>query len=184
MRKLFSVVVASLLLGVCTTAGATRVLYELTALSPSGRYEYTYSVVNDTLGIPISEFSIFFSYGVFTDLTPVSTPADWDPLTVDPATILGAPVDGFYDALTWTAPIGPGATLGGFSVEFYWSGAGLPGPQAFEVVDPETFEMLQSGITRPAVSMPEPGSLLLLAIGLVGIRAMRSSIRKPVRSGN
>jgi hypothetical protein len=88
--------------------------------------------------------------------------AGWDQVTVDHDLIFGIPVDGFYDALAQDSGIAVGGSVGGFSVAFDWFGVGTPGAQRFEIVDPLTFAVLDSGLT----GIPEPGTIELLAVGL------------------
>jgi hypothetical protein len=86
------------------------------------------------------------------------------------------PDDGFYDALVLDllAAIAPGDTLSGFSVEFDFLGSGTPGSQAFQFLT-SSLELLDSGFTQRAVvtSVPEPGSLGLLAAGLAALIIVR-----------
>jgi hypothetical protein len=159
-----------------SAANATLISYEVTNLAGNS-WEYTYTVVNDTLGVDIEEFSIFFGLESFANLTIGSTPADWDPLVLQPDPSL--PDDGLYDALALAIGIAPGALLGGFSVQFDFLGVGTPGQQFFQVVDAATFGLLDSGFTvRNVTSVPEPGTAGLMALGiavLAGLRRRRSS---------
>jgi hypothetical protein len=138
-----------------------------------GSFEYEYSVTNDTLAVDIEEFTIFFEVGLYENLSATSTPADWDPLVIQPDTAI--PDDGFYDALALVSGISPSDTLGGFGVSFDWLGSGTPGAQFFEVVDPITFAALDSGTTTP---VPEPATLLLLGSGLVSLACFRKRVKR------
>ena len=62
------------------------------------------------------------------------------------------------------------ALQGGFAVQFTWLGAGTPGAQPFEIVDPDTFQTLESGSTT-VVPLPATGWLLGWATGLIAWRA-------------
>lgn len=175
MKRFFFIVpvVASLML--CgTSASATTISYDANNIG-GNTWEYSYTVENDTLSQDIEELTIFFEYGLYANLTVTSPVADWDELTVEPVEILGSPQDGFYDALALVSGIAPGSSMGGFSLSFDWLGAGTPGGQYFESVDPLTFSAVDSGITTAAQSqsVPEPGTLLLLGSGglaFVGFR--------------
>jgi hypothetical protein len=153
---------------------ATTIPFDLLNVA-GNRYEYIYTVVNDTLPIAIDEFTIFFPLGLYDNLEVARPMAGWDEITVNPELILGIPIDGFYDALALVSGVPPGASVSGFSVAFDWLGAGIPGAQRFEVVDPATFAVLDSGVT----GIPEPGSLLLLVSGVLGLASvlLRTSAR-------
>jgi len=50
--------------------------------------------------------------------------------------------------------------VAGFAVSFDWLGTGEPGAQFYEIIDPDTFETIDSGWT-----VPEPGTICLLSFG-------------------
>ena len=133
------------------------------------RWEYTYDVKNDLLTTPIEEFSIYFNHGQYQDLQVTSPLSGWSEIAINPDIILGSPQPGFYDALTLGSGIAPGANQGGFSVSFDWLGIGLPGNQAFDLLDPTTFETIGFGETQltSVPIVPEPSAVLLMATGLL-----------------
>lgn len=154
-------------------AANTEIWYETTDLG-SGRWEYNYTVVNplDSLITEIEEFTIWFDYGLFDNLlitTPDPPASGWDEIVIQPEPVLED--DGAYDALALTVGIGIGESVSGFSVSFDWlPGTGQPGSQFYEIIDPVTFETIESGWT-----IPEPGTLFLLGIG--GITILRKRKR-------
>jgi hypothetical protein len=153
---------------------ATTINYDLANLG-GNRWEYTYAVTNDSMSSDIEEFTIYFNLGSYDNLVVTSPLASWDELVAQPDPALTD--DGYYDALTLATGISPAATDSGFSVSFDWLVAGIPGTQFFDVVDPITFDVLDSGSTVAATAVPEPGTLLLLGSGIIGLIGIRKRLR-------
>jgi hypothetical protein len=170
-----------------TTAHAT--LIDFTAQSVGGNtWRYDYSVTNDTLTDPLEEFTIFFDRNFYSNLQVAASPSGWDSLVVQPD--LNIPDHGFFDSLSLMGGLLPGQTASGFSVLFDWTGTSEPGGQSFSVVDPESFEPIDGGTTRrpnapPPVSVPEPGTLILFALGLLALlgRPRRGDLRRAISFG-
>lgn len=167
--------IRSLIMGVVigifgVAAEAAVVTYTTTHLGgTSWRYDYSVAAL---AGDPtIEEFTIFFGVS-YANLQVAATPGGWDSIVVEPDA--GIPADGYFDSLGLIAGVSPGASAAGFAVDFDFLGVGTPGNQHFEVVDPQTFEVLTSGFTKsleapPLGTIPEPTTtwLMLLAFGLV-----------------
>jgi hypothetical protein len=169
-RIVRTVVLSALAVSVLSEeVSATTIFFGVENLG-GNTWEYAYTIENDTLGFNIEEFTIYFEHGLYDNLLVTTPMADWDELAVNPDVILGSPEDGFFDALALGSGIAPGQTLSGFSVSFDWLGAGSPGTQTFEVVDPDTFVSVDSGDTAP---IPEPATSLLLGAGLAGLVGSR-----------
>ncbi len=150
----------------------TEIWYETTELG-LGKWQYTYEVTNISLTKPIVEFTIWFDFGSYENLaieTPEPLASDWDEIVVQPEPVLKD--DGYYDAKTgvWKRGIGVGQTVSGFAVSFDWLGVGQPGSQFYEIIDPGTFETIDSGMT-----IPEPTSAVMLGLGgvLLVLRRVR-----------
>jgi len=142
-------------------ADQTKIVYETTDLG-SGRWQYTYDVCNVSLSDTIEEFTVWFGIGLYDNLAieTLDPPrSNWDELVWDPEPFLGD--DGGYDALATGLNIGIGEHVYGFAVSFDWLGIGDPGPQFHEIIDPETFETIDSGWT-----VPEPATVLFLTFGI------------------
>ncbi|MBL8200339.1 MAG: hypothetical protein JNK40_05135 [Chromatiales bacterium] len=164
-----------LLLALLATAPApaTTILYAATSQGGSS-WRYEYSVINDSLEAPILEFTIYFPLDRYADLVVAGGPPGWDPLVAQPDADL--PDDGFYDALALAGGIAPGATLAGFGVTFSYLGAGAPGSQRFEVINPGSLAMLDAGNTA---LVPLPGSGPGLAAAVLVAAAVR--VRRRLR---
>lgn len=168
------------------TANAVSIQYTLTSLGGSS-YRYDYTVANDGslgAGVAIEGFAILFDPVLYdeTSLTIVTSdpPAsDWDELILGS----GLLIDAAYDAYALAGGIGAGDSVSGFAVEFAWLAAGTPGAQAFEIYDPDSFNVIQTGNTRTAFSaVPEPGTLVLLFLAATAaamIRRQRQSADAP-----
>jgi hypothetical protein len=144
---------------------ATIVSYELTALGGSS-FEYVYTIENDSLGVPIEQFTIWFDELLYDNLqitTQLPLANDWDEIIL-PTTGFGVPLG--YDALALTGGIGIGQTVGGFSISFGWLGSGLPGNQMYEIVNPANNQTIDSSST-----VPEPTAVILLGIGSLMLNA-------------
>jgi hypothetical protein len=173
-------------LGICVPmillafqANASTVIdYGLIALG-GNEYQYNYSVSNDgSLGpnVPIQLFDIFFNPALYEAgsldiVTPEPISSEWSQLAL--ASVGTTPAD--YDVLALDGGIPVGDTVSGFAVQFEWIGQNLPGAQAFEISDPNTFDVLQSGETA---TTPEPSTFWMLAmlipIFLVGYRSVNA----------
>ena len=136
-------------------------------------WEYNYSIFNDTLGVDIEEFTVYFEASVFESLAVGSAPAGWDPVAVEPTNDPFDP-DGYYDAFALSAtPIAPGDSLGGFTVTFDYLLSGTPGSQFFEIVmfnnSTFDFDVIDSGQTIAASVVPVPAAIWLFGTALVGL---------------
>jgi hypothetical protein len=124
-----------------------------------GQFQYEYSVTNDTLGVPIRQFTVWFDVDLYDNLvitTQDPLASQWNEIILE-KTGFGLPIG--YDALADDAGVPPSGTVGGFLVRFGWVGVDIPGPQFFEIIDPLTSQTIDSGYT------PEPASILLLGFG-------------------
>lgn len=159
------------------SAHAVEVRYTVESISASD-WRYNYTLDNDSLSVDIEEFTIYFDRALYTNLAVDITPADWDSLVVQPDN--GIPANGYFDSLALVEGIKPGDTLSGFSVSFTYLGLTAPGSQPFEIIDPSSFNVIDSGSTS---LIPEPNAYLLLIAGLAvlctfsGIRTQRSMRR-------
>jgi hypothetical protein len=165
----------------CLTAAAapseaTVITFDVAAVA-GNTFEYSYVVENDTLTLDIEELAVYFDVDLFENLRLATAPPDWDPVVVQPDVLLRD--DGFLDVLALFAGIPPGGTLGGFTIQADFLGPGVPGRQRFEILDPVTFAILDSGFTVPAatVPVPEPGLLWLLGPALYALRRRRGAVR-------
>jgi hypothetical protein len=145
-------------------------------------YQYTYSVFNDgSLGpsVSIQLFDIFFNPALYEAgsldiVTPNPPSSQWSEEILASVGTTSADYDVF--ALDGGIPVGD--TVSGFAVQFEWIGQGLPGAQPFEISDPNTFDVLQSGETTLPGPTPEPSTFWMLAmlvpIALVGYRSVKA----------
>lgn len=154
-----------------------------TAVNIAGnQWRVDYTVENDSLSVDLEWFTVYFDSALASNLSVAASPPGWDSLVAQPEPDNG--LDGFFDSLALVG-LAPGASLGGFAVLFDWLGAAAPGAQSVEVLDPDTFEVLETGrTTNPNTVVPEPASLFLLLAGLIGLVLARCPQSRTTKSGN
>jgi hypothetical protein len=148
----------------------TEICYQTSDLG-LGRWQYTYDVTNISLTETIEEFTIWFDFGLYDNLaieTPDPPASNWSEIVIQPEPVLKD--DGYFDVLALDAGIGVGQTVSGFTVSFDWFGAGDPGPQFYEIIDPATYQTIDSGYT-----IPEPATIFLIGIGSLALRVKRKT---------
>ncbi len=177
MRKLLFCILVCVLSLSCFAGSMTWISYEAQEFG-GGQWEYTYEVANTGLLVnsqpaAIKEFTIWFDADLYANLV-VTTAAPlsnaWDEIPLQPEPVFHD--DGGYDALAkLTNPgIAAGQSVMGFSVSFDWLGQGTPGSQRYEIINPLTFETIDSGVTI----IPEPASAAIMILGTVWMAAKRS----------
>lgn len=179
-----------------SSAPATSIDCQLQSLG-GGTYQCTYTVTNNgSLGsASISEFDLLFDPALYAESSLTITTAgpvagNWSEMLL--ASAPGVPAA--YDALALGAGIGKGSSVTGFSLDFRWLGTGTPGPQEFEIYDPATFALLESGETDaggtgppppppPATGVPTPAPAVLLPFALIAVLSVRRrDARRPART--
>jgi hypothetical protein len=164
------------------------IAYEATQVDATA-WRYDYHLTNDAGADPLQQFTLSFALGSFVNLREAISPVGWDGLigVVDPL----LPADGYVDwcAFDGIACAGPGLaggeTLAGFSVVFDWLGVGAPGSQPFDIIVPEPFTIIASGLTVPfraATSVPEPATPALFGVALLALGFARATRRAPASS--
>jgi len=170
LPRAFAALVASV--AAVGSAHATTVTFDLIGSLPTQTYRYT--VHNDTLGVPISDFAVFFpaeNAPEFADYTLDSavTPPGWT-MSLVPGSAIDLGAYGEAYVLT-SGEIPVGGSLGVFEITFTYSGVGTPGSQMFKIFDASTFDVLETGYTvRESHGVPDGGSTLgctLVAVALL-----------------
>lgn len=169
---------------VAQTANAIAINYNLIALGGDD-YRYEYTVTNDGslgAGIALEWFAILFDPVLYdesslTIVTADPPASDWDELILGS----GLLIDAAYDVFALAGGIADGGNVTGFAVEFTWLGTGAPGAQPFEIYDPVSFDVIETGSTHTTVSaVPEPGTLTLLFISVMAAVAVMRRKRQGI----
>ena len=152
-----------MLAGAVQSEPNSRITYNIAEIGP-GHWEYLYTVENIDLTAGIEQFIVWFDFSLYDNLaiTTVYPPArDWTESIVEPGPTAADP--GRYEAITQASPqaITIGHSAGGFAVSFDWLGTGDPGPQFYEILEPFTTNVIDSGWTI----VPEPLTITLLGLG-------------------
>ena len=168
-RFWISALIMGLLCSIGTNASAITISYTTQDLG-GNTWEYSY-FVDDYTPIADHGFTIYFDYGLYQDITPISASADWDMLAWDSDLIFGFPEPGAYDAL---ALVDGASLVDPFKVEFTWLGGSAgAGNQYFETYD-SGWNILESGNTAPASApVPEPATFMLIGTGLIGMMSAK-----------
>lgn len=168
MKRILIISTVILSLNCVCFASLSVLSYSLEDLGGS-RWQCNYQLGNIALEEPIEEFTIWFDNTFYDDITIAPQDPQWDLTLLLDVPNLG---DGF-DALALDTGISRGQASPSFSVSFDWLGQEPPAPQFFEVVDTDTYQVLDSGIS---VEVPEPTSLAILSIaGLMLRRRLKTN---------
>ena len=84
-----AILITALLLA-SAQASATLIEYDATNIG-GNRWQYDYTVTNDTLAFAIEEFTIFFDEDSYANLAVSASPAGWDSLVAQPDSTLMVP---------------------------------------------------------------------------------------------
>ena len=166
IRAATAALAAALLIG---APGAEAIVIDATLVSLGGAsYRWDYILTNDGslgAGVAVASFDIGFPESTITGWAEIGADgAAWDEYTFQVFTD-----DHFGADATLGAEIGVGGSAA-FSVSFDWSGALLPGSQAYNIYDPTTFDILESGSTTVA-AVPSPSTAALLWLPLMALLA-------------
>ena len=142
------------------------------------RWEYEYELRSSPDEPLLREFTIMFDFLTFANISLEASPSGWDTLVIEPDVNVAS--DGFLDGLALGQGLEPGTTMGGYRIAFDFLTTGTPGRQRFDVVDPITFAIIESGFTRAQepVAIPEPGTVATIALAALMMVSSRRRNQK------
>ena len=160
MKRFWAILTLMLSLNYACLANFSTLNYSLENLGDS-KWQYHYQLSNINLEQPIKEFTIWFDSSLYDNIEVASQNNQWDFIKLLNVPNLGLGLDG----LALDTGISQGQVSQSFSVSFDWIGQDLPTSQSFEVVDSDTYNVLDSGVS---IAVPEPTSLAVFSIaGLI-----------------
>jgi len=176
MRTRFAVAVIILTGIICFAAPpsvlADNIDYQVSNVSGNEwQYSYYISVPPTNSLLNLQAFTVFFDPSLTTNLQDTSgeSTSNWGIFSVSPDPVLIS--DGFYTAQALTDnPL----TIP-FTITFDYLGSGTPGSQLFSIDQFDSNGILTSNLATGnttllgTVAVPEPGTLVLLLSGLVGL---------------
>ena len=168
------------LLLICSTSQAALINVDINK-DNGNVYTAEYALTNNSASV-IDAFTLYFEFGLFQNIQVLNTPTDWDVLAEDPA-IFAAPLPGLVDGLALGAPLAVGDVLSGLKISFEWLGAPnvVSFSQAFEIYDPNTFDIIESGSndvasSSSAVSEPSILCILFASLGFIFLRQRKKGV--------
>jgi len=169
LRRILTI--TAFLIFLAGTAQAAIISYKVTNLPDTTVGEDLWQVsftVSDYSFNPNFGFQIFFDYGNFKNITPVSTSGGWDAIAFDPDLILGLSADGVYDAM---ALLDNASLATPFVVNFTWLGTEIPEIHYLKIYD-DNFAVVESGqivVQIESISAPGPSTILLIVAVILGM---------------
>ncbi len=182
MKRLIFLILSTLLLLIISTPLCATTIFYNVSNTGGNSWTFSYTVENDDIDEGIEDFSIFFDYGLYENISVTGIAVDWDAFEVQPEIILDPKEKGSYNAYTLNSPIAMNESLSGFSVSFDWLGNGTPGTQYYEIYADGNYEdEIDHGDTQLADQggsdpVPEPSTLILFATGLLGYLLSRRRV--------
>ena len=171
----------AILLGLPLQSSALEIKYAST-YEGGDNWRLDYTLIGQEGDASVREFSIFFDRLRYGTLSLLGSPAGWDTIVVQADQSLAA--DGFLDSLALEGGLAPGQQLSGLSLSITSLVPRAPTAQLFEVIDPDSFAVLDRGFTIPATSspvdVPEPDGFATFALTLL---AMLFASRVLLRNG-
>ncbi len=157
--------ILSMLVGVTNSAQAALITTEFSELtSNQGTVDIQLTLA---AGETVEGFSLFFSETLFSDLTILSSPSNWDSLIFQPDSLLGP---GLFDNFN-----AAGLLSGSARIAFTFIGSGALPALNFDLYNVD-FQIITSGTATPiTTTVPESSSLLLMLAGLFALALHRRS---------
>lgn len=179
---LFTLLISSM------NASALMINSDVTKLNDQ-QYQADYQFHNDSQ-TAIEGLTLYFQYGLFDNLSLLTSPIDWDVFIAPAQDIFGVQEDGFVDALALSMPLQAGETLTGLSVVFDWLGSAdlVSTTQRFETYDASSFDVTSEGdyqLSLPqAVSAPTSAMFFITFVGVIaGLAGRMRKLRSLALAG-